>query len=224
MNEQIHWGLWLFCAFTVLAGILGLLLLFGGLRRFLHGRFINGGLRMLVALVLLLSFALVVSVALNLRTYLRFTYEQPVATLDFKALGPQDFNVTLTDAKGQITTAELRGDDWQLDARVIKWKGLATLLGLDALYSLERLEGRYRNAGQERNDYHSVVELSRHAGVDLWTLAQRYGAWLPWVDTGYGSATYLPMADGARYTVSLSPTGLLARPANPAAEQAAAHW
>ena len=224
MSEQMHLGLWLFCGLTALAGLIGLFLLFGGLKRFFHGRFVNGGMRVLVALVLLLGFALVMAMALDIRTYLRLTYEQPVATLDFKALGPQDFQVTLTDATGHVTSAELRGDDWQLDARVIKWKGLATVLGLDALYSLERLEGRYRNTGQERNDYHSVVELTRHAGFDLWAAAQRFGFWLPWVDAGYGSATYLPMADGARYVATLSPTGLLARPVNPAARQATSHW
>ena len=224
MNGQMHLALWGFCVLVLVAGVAGLALLLGGLKRFFHGKFVGGGGRVLFGLVLLLAFAFVTAVALDLRTYLRLTYEQPVASLSFTAAGPQDYKVTLTDAAGHILDTELRGDDWQLDARVLKWKGVATVLGLDALYRLDRLEGRYRNAGQERNDYHSVVELSTDAGLDLWGLAQRNAAWLPWVDAGYGSATYLPMADGARFTVSLSPTGLLARPANPAAQAALSHW
>lgn len=224
MNGQLHVALWVFCLLVLLAGAGGLALLLGGLKRFFRGKFVGGGGRALLGLVLLLAFALVTAVALDLRTYLRLTYEQPVATLGFTAAGPQDYTVKLTDATGHILDTELRGDDWQLDARVLKWKGLATVLGLDAVYRLDRLEGRYRNAGQERNDYHSVVELSADAGLDLWTLAQRNAVWLPWVDAGYGSATYLPMADGAQFTVSLSPTGLLARPVNPAAQAALSHW
>jgi hypothetical protein len=224
MNGQMHLALWVFCLLVVLAGVGGLALVLGGLKRFFHGRLVGGGGRMLFGLVLLLAFAFVAAVALDLRTYLRLTYEQPVATLSFTAAGPQDYRVTLTDATGHVLDTDLRGDDWQLDARVLKWKGLATVLGLDTLYRLDRLEGRYRNTGQERNDYHSVVELSADAGLDLWGLAQRNAAWLPWVDAGYGSATYLPMADGARFTVSLSPTGLLARPANPAAQAALSRW
>jgi hypothetical protein len=216
-------ALWVFFAVVVVMGLVGVLLFLGSFKRIFRGRFLSGTLRLLMGLVLLLAFALVAAVALNLRTYLRLTYEVPVATLRFTAMGPQDFRVTLTDAAGTIRSAELRGDDWQLDARVIKWQGLATLLGLDPLYSLERLEGRYRNTGQQQHDYHSVVELNQSAGLDLWSLAQRHAAWLPWVDAAYGSATYLPMADGAQYSVSLSPTGLLARPANPAAQQAASH-
>jgi hypothetical protein len=224
MNGQLHLALWGFCLLVVMAGVGGLALILGSFKRFFHGRLLGGGGRMLFGLVLLLAFALVAAVALDLRTYLRLTYEQPVATLSFTALGPQTFRVTLMDAAGHSRSEELRGDDWQLDARVLKWKGLATVLGLDPLYRLDRLEGRYQNAGQERNDYHSVVELSSDAGLDLWGLAQHNAGWLPWVDAGYGSATYLPMADGARYSVSLSPTGLLARPTNPAAQAALGHW
>jgi len=217
-------ALWVFCAVVVLMGLAGLWLFLGSFKRIFHGRLLSGTLRLLTGLAFLLGFALVAAVALDLRTYLRLTYEVPVATLAFTAIGPQDFRVTLTDAAGTIRTEELRGDDWQLDARLIKWQGMATVLGLDSLYSLDRLEGRYRNTGQEQHDYHSVVELSQHAGLDLWSLTQRHTAWLPWVDAAYGSATYLPMADAAQYSVSLSPTGLLARPANAAAKQAETLW
>lgn len=225
MSSDMHATLWVFLILVTLAGFSGAVIFIGGLGRLFHARFASGFGSMLGGVVLMLCFGLVASVALNLRTYFRLTYEQPVATLSFAALGPQSFRATLTDAGGGIHTAELRGDDWELSARVLKWKGFASVIGLDPLYRLDRLGGRYQNLGQERNDYHSVVDLGAGAGgIDLWSLAGGHAAWLPWVDAGYGSATYLPMADGAQYTVSLSPTGLLARPANAAAEAAATHW
>jgi hypothetical protein len=223
-GERMQYAIWGFCLGLVLIGLLGLTLFLGGFRRLFHGRVGSGGLRILFGMVFLLGVAFVAAVALDLRTYLRLTYEEPVATLNFVALGPQDFRATLTDAQGQVHSAELRGDDWQLDARVLKWKGLATVLGLDPVYRLDRLEGRYRNAGQESHDYHSVVDLSRDVGLDFWALMRRNSGWLPWADAAYGSATYLPMADGAQYTVSLSPTGLLARPANKQAQEAMTQW
>lgn len=225
MNGQMHLALWGTLAVVVLFGLAGVLLFFGGLKCILRGRLAGGGGRVLLGLLLFFVFAFSAAVAIDLRTYLRFNYEQPVATLSFRALGPQAFRVTLTDANGVIRTAELRGDDWQLDARVLKWRGFATMLGLDPLYRLDRLEGRYRSTAQERHDYHSVLDLHPNgAGLDLWALAQDHANWLPWVDASYGSATYLPMADGAEYSVSLSATGLLARPANSAAQVAASHW
>jgi hypothetical protein len=47
---------------------------------------------------------------------------------------------------------------------------------------------------------------------------------MPGVDAYYGTATYLPMADGARFEVTLSRTALLARPVNDAARQAVGDW
>ena len=67
-----------------------------------------------------------------------------------------------------------------------------------------------RNASDER----TVYALSENPGVDLWTLSIEYPRWLPFVDAVYGSATYLPMADGARYEVSITQSGLIARPLN----------
>ena len=44
------------------------------------------------------------------------------------------------------------------------------------------------------------------------------------MDAVYGSAAYLPLSDGARYAVVLGPSGLLARPLDPAAETAVRSW
>jgi hypothetical protein len=45
--------------------------------------------------------------------------------------------------------------------------------------------------------------------------------YLPMVDVKHGSGTYQPMADGARYQVNITRTGLISRPVNEAASEAA---
>jgi hypothetical protein len=111
-----------------------------------------------------------------------------------------------------------------MDARVLKWRGIAVLIGFDTLYRLDRLSGRYRDITQERTGPRTVYGLSEEEGLDLWTIARRYAHWIPWVDALYGSATYMPMVDGASYTVSVSSTGLLARPNNEIARKAINEW
>jgi hypothetical protein len=223
MSFQVPLSLWIAALVVVLVALIGLALFFGGWKRFFRGKFANGFGRVIIGVILLATVALVAAVAVNLRTYHRLTYERPVATLAFTQLGPQQFRSTLTQADGRVTVAILRGDEWELSARVLKWTGPGNLLGFNALYHLDRLEGRYQNLKQERHDYHTAVDLSAGGGLDLWSFARTH-AWLPWVDASYGSATYLPMADGAEYRVTMSQTGLLARPANAAAQQAVAHW
>ncbi len=173
----------------------------------------------LLALVALVGLG--VAVALNLRTYARLAHEEPVAELSFEARGPQRWRATLTTVSDLSKRSfDLAGDEWQLDARVLKWRGWANVLGLDARYRLERVSGRYRDIAQERSAPRSVYALGEEPALDLWSLASQYPDWLPFVDAVYGSATYLPMAEGATYEVSLTQSGLIARPQNAAARAA----
>lgn len=223
MSFQVPVSLWIAGLVVIVVALIGLAVFFGGWKRFLHREFAGGFSRVIVGVILLAAVGLTVAVAINLRSYHRLTYEQPVADLTFIQLAPQEFRASLTDARGRVRTKVLRGDEWELSARVLKWTGPGNLLGFNALYHLDRLEGRYQNLDQEQRDYHTVVDLAGGGGLDVWNFARAH-AWLPWVDASYGSATYLPMADGAEYRVTMSQTGLLARPANAAAQQAVAHW
>jgi len=205
--------------------LLGLLLAAIGLRSLWRARFWSAGATLFTSAVILACASLAFVVASNLYTYSRLTYESPVADLIFKATGPQRYQATLIRApSGEMQVFVINGDEWQLDARVLKWRGWATMLGLDAQYRLERLSGRYLGIDQERSATRTVYGLSDNPGIDLWAWSVEHPKWVPFVDAVYGSATFLPMADGARFRVTLSQTGLLARPMNTTATGAVERW
>lgn len=210
-------------AITTVA-FLGVLLALLGLRRLWSRRIAIGSLEGLTGLFLLALAALATAIGLNLRTYERLTHEIPVATVSFQVQGDQRFAAVLARTTGKPLVFDVDGDEWQLDARVLKWRGMATVLGLDTVYRLDRFGGRYRDVAQERDRRRTIYSLSDEPGLDVWTLARRYPRWLPWVDAVYGSATYMPMVDGATYRVTASPTGLLARPVNDVAREAVRRW
>ena len=212
-------------AIAAVVGIFGLLFVALACQRLSRQRYLAAGGSALTGLLLLAIGAAIFVVSLNLHTYARLTHEQPVAEIVFEARNPQHFRATLTQVpSGEMQMFVLAGDEWQLDARVLKWKGWANLLGLDAQYRLERVSGRYRDLEQERNAERTVYGLSENPGVDLWVMSTEYPRWLPFVDAVYGSATYLPMADGARYEIKMTQSGLIARPVNEAANTAAGAW
>jgi len=153
--------------------------------------------------------------------YRRLASEALVATLDTRQLAPQRFAVDIELPDGSRKAAEIAGDEWQLDAHVIKWDIRAVVLGAPPLYRLDRLSGRYRDAAEEASAPKSVVELSSARPLDLWQIKQRFPRWLPWVDADYGSGAYLPLVDGGRFQVTLAAAGgLVARPADaPTAEK-----
>lgn len=204
--------------------VLGLAFFANGVRHVRRRRVLKGCTHCAGSVVPLALAAALGLVASNLYTYARLTYERPVASLGFRQVDPQRFSVTLNTANGRHAVFELAGDEWQLDARVLKWRGWGTLMGLDPRYRLERLSGRYRSVEQELDDQRTVISLGRERGLDIWSLAYSHPGWVPLVDAKYGSATYMPMADGARYEVSMTRTGLIARPEGKLTETLVRHW
>ena len=156
--------------------------------------------------------------------YGRLVDEQLVSRIEFSQSAASEYTARVM-VDGQIDRLLLlRGDEWQMDARVINWKPPATLLGLDPIYQLDRLSGRYSNIDDEMSEERTVHALSEEMTLDVWRVARRFPILMPGVDAYYGTATYLPMADGARFEVTLSRTALLARPVNDAARDAVGDW
>jgi len=156
--------------------------------------------------------------------YGRLVDEQLVSQIQFSQSSPGIYvaRVMIEGETDRLFT--LRGDEWQMDARVVNWKPPATLLGLDPIYQLDRLSGRYSNIDDERTEERTVHALSEEMTLDVWRVARKFPALMPGVDAYYGTATYLPMADGARFEVTLSRTALVARPVNEQARQAVGQW
>lgn len=213
-----------FNTLIVVLGLLSLLFFIGAIRKFRLRRIAGGFVSLLLFVLLVVSISAALGLSFNLQSYQRLTAEQPAGTLDFKRIGYHQFNGVLTLPSGESAEFELRGDEWQVDARLLKWHGLADLLGFDTAYRLDRISGRYTNIDDERSQPRTVFPLNAPERVDLWTLTQRYHSWLPWVDALYGSAAFLPMADGARYVLTVSQSGLVARPVNQTASQAVGEW
>jgi hypothetical protein len=211
--------------FSIVAAVVGLFLAVFGLARLFRRRWLTGicigstGLGILAASVILLL------LASNLRTYQRLVYEMPVAQVSFEAISSKRFNAEIVNVRtGKREHYELLGDEWQLDVQVVTWHGLATLIGFDPHYRLQRISGRYIDIRQELSSQRSVHNLMSEDMVDIWSFVKDYQQWISLVDVAYGSAVYLPMVDKASYSVSISRTGLIARPDNGPAREAVGRW
>jgi hypothetical protein len=194
------------------------------LRRMRQVKLVRGTLYLLSGGVVALLGVAAGLVATNLVTYARLTHEQEAARVTTRQLGERQFAVSVQAPGRPPQHFQVRGDEWQIDARVLKWRALGTVLGFDTVYRLERLSGRYGDVQSERTAQRTVYELAADPGVDFWSVARRYPRYLPFADALYGSAAYVPMAEGAEYVVAVSASGLVVRPANDAARQAVGGW
>jgi hypothetical protein len=209
-------------------GVLGLALAvpleLAAIRRLRHLQLARGTLFFLLGASVLLLAAGAALVAMNMYTYARLTHEEEAARVSTRQLGARHFAVSVQAKREAPRHFEVRGDEWQIDARVVKWRAMGNLLGFDTMYRLERLSGRYGDIPSERAGPRTVYALSDEQGLDFWTLLRKHHQYVPLVDALYGSAAYVPMAEGAEYAVTVSTTGLVVRPGNDAARKAVGGW
>jgi hypothetical protein len=212
-------------AVAVVLALIAAVIVWFGLRLLFNRHWLLGWLRGMFGLTIVAIAVILALAAWDLRSYRQVLAEQPVATLTFNKLESQRYGVMLVFPDSREQRVELSGDLWQLDARVLKWSTVLAGLGLKPGYRLDRISGRYLSLEDEHNQPRSVVELgSEKAVLDAWYWLRQVNQRFTVLDAQYGSAAYLPMADGAMFTVNLGPSGLVAKPLNDRAKLAAERW
>lgn len=184
------------------------------LRQHLHARrHLAASWRALLCLVTFALALLLGGTGYALRGYRLLSEETPVVDIDARILSPQRWALTLSWPDGSTRHEQVYGDDWRIEAVVLKWKLPALLAGVPPLYRLDRLSGRYDDPALEASAPRTVVSLADTGSFDLLNLHKQYPRYLPEVDTVYGSGAFLPLVDQGHYSVSLMRTGaLVARP------------
>ncbi|HYD56593.1 MAG TPA: hypothetical protein VEB41_06775 [Burkholderiales bacterium] len=165
----------------------------------------------ILVLVLLIAALAAGTVYLGIQGYRAFTREDLAAFLYVKPTGPQRFEATVRFPDGKEAKYDLAGDEVYVDARIIKWKPAANVLGLHTAYELDRIAGRYRAIDDERAKPRTVHELGRTKAVDLFALRKRFEFLGEAFDAEYGSGTFVPANRPAALELRVSTTGLLIR-------------
>lgn len=206
-----------------IAGVIGFILLFAGFGKLANLKPFAGVGRLAFGTAFLGIAGVIAFAGLNIQTYSRLIYERPVANVKFSAV-PGQANTYLADVTLQDGTKLLEangsmptfvGNQWQIDAQVIKFKPMANILGYDSIYRLEGMESKlttqFDSEAVRRGDLHRINIVSQEPGIDVSKLAKQYGSRFG-IDAEYGSATYQPMGDGFEYDVSITQDALIARP------------
>jgi len=210
----------------VLSALLALLVIAAGWR-FIHQlkrkRVVSSLLWSAQGIAVFSGFLIVLLVYSNLHTYQRLTYESIIADVYVRQLARQKYQLSISysDSDDDQSYYVLQGDHWQLDARILKWKGWANLIGLDSFYQLDRLAGRYSDIQQARSSIPSLHDLSKPPrGLDVWKMKRLLNEKMSFVDTLFGQGVFMPMVDGAHFQVSIGQSGLITRAVNAAAKSA----
>lgn len=168
----------------------------------------------------LLGLALLsVMLSLNIATYKPLSEGQVLAHISFSETAPQRYQALIMETgKGQETSYELRGDMWQIGAHSLKIAMLSK-----PYYQLNSLQARYYALEQETNLGEKPFALQNStAGLDIWRIFAGKKAAI--VNASKQTTSFLPIADGAVYTVTVAKKGLLIKPSNDAAKSVMDEW
>ncbi len=201
----------------ILYPFLGIMLLvlimlgFSWMRSFRRGRPFVGSFQLLSSMTLLLLLVAGGLIIFSTLGYQNLTYEQQLAHISIKKQAQQKFSADIVLEDGQHFNFEISGDEIYIDARILKWKPWANLIGIHSLYRLDRVGGRYIEYDEEINKQRSLFQFIEGSGKDLFDYRSDYEI-LGWmVDAEYGNAAFIPVKDQAEYLLSLSSSGLILR-------------
>src|SRR3954470_14793896 len=166
--------------------VLGVLVFYVAGSSWRKGNRVSGLTSLLVGMVLVLLSALLGVITVGVRGYTVFTAEQVAATIKTEPLGPHHFRATVTLADSSLHMFDLAGDAVYVDAHVLKWRPMGTLLGLQTVYELDRISGRYQALRDEQTQQRTVYSLATKKPFNAFDLARRYWILRPFVDAEYG--------------------------------------
>jgi hypothetical protein len=216
---------WYWVVAPLAVAVLAVLLLLRALIHLARGRFGHGVSHAGGGLVLALLAFCAGLIVLNTQTYARLTAERPVAEVMVASLHPalQTYQVTVRrlDGTGLANSCTVQGDEWLMSAAVQKWQPWMNIFGLDSTYTLDQLGNKYFSAA--RGNGRRITACGLAGGAPAW-VPHDLSAWL--IDHAqaeqrrFGSAVYMPLADGALYRVVMTQSGLNAVAVNPIARGA----
>lgn len=207
---------------TIVLAACGALLVIAGLLFFLRPRWLLGWLKGMAVFGIILSGLYTLVIAVNVSGYRSLEGLQTVATISIQKQTDQRWRVTLDSTHETPVVETLGGDQWQIDARILRFSGPMQWLGVAPGYRLEQLSGRYTSLEQERSEPKTVIGLGKPIWPDLWEFDRELDG--PFVEGIYVRATFMPMRDGAIYDVRLSASGMVAVPVNDRARDAVQEW
>lgn len=204
MSGGLQWAPWV-------AGLLAAACLGLGVASFRGRRFVAGSISTLVGLLWVAGGALLVALGAGLAGYRALTREDVALTILVTPLATGGFLADARFPEGRAAQWQLAGDQLYVDARILKWKGVANLLGLHTVYELDRIGGRYIDIERERTAPRTIFELGSAKRFDLFAWIKRKSWMAPLVDAEYGSGTFIDVQQSAIFEVRVSTTGLLIR-------------
>lgn len=149
-------------------------LLFSSLRKFYRRHYRRGISYFLLAIVFAAAGFSYQRIYLHLQTYDVIHEERDIAEVVMQSIGNQQEVVIRDLVRSRSYRWQPKGQQWQLQLRLVQLKGSCTALGWPDFYRLARLQAQDSDTQQHNGGtVHSVQLQQQEQGWDLWRFARK---------------------------------------------------
>lgn len=196
---------------AILLVILSIMFLGSGIVALKKKRLLGMAANLTLAMLMFSLAGLFGTIAIATQGYRALTREEVAVVVNIQPTEPKKFNARFRFPDGREATFDLAGNEFYVDAHILKWKPIVNFLGLHTAYELDRVAGRYTKLEDEQASVRTVFTIAKDKPVDMFKLCQRYPLFALLVDAEYGSATFIIAEKASEFELRVSTTGLLIR-------------
>jgi hypothetical protein len=110
---------------------------------------------------------------------------------------------------GYLTQYRLGGHQWAIEGHILKWDEWLNFFGLQTMYKLSRVRGRYIRAQDERSKPATAYSLVANEEDPHWRWLYEYGARLPFVTAVYGNTVFTFPSETKTFRIYITPSGFM---------------
>jgi hypothetical protein len=171
-------------------------------------------------LLILLAIAVSAAVLMLLgfiQSYVAFTHQKRIATVYCTALPKNGNEMTLrlvtvdSPTGGRLYRFRLLGQQWAIEGHILKWEDWLNFSGLQTMYKLTRVRGRYIRADDEASGPASAYSLISNQDDPGWRWLYKYGEMLPFVHAVYGNTVFSFPSTTKRFGIYVTTSGFMAK-------------
>jgi len=198
---------------AVIFFIFFIILLFAFFRSIKKRKYFGAFRNFIIALVMMLLSVLCAVINISIKGYSALTREDETAAAEINPTGIQTFTAMITFPDGYKEQYQLTGDEFYIDAHILKWKYPVNILGIHTMYEFDRVAGRYKIVDDDTTKKRTVNSLTQNRLIDIFNLRLKYPFLSFLLDAEYGSASFVTADKPKKINVLVSTTGLLIREA-----------
>ncbi len=172
---------------------------------------IKSAKKLIKALIYTILASLLSLLFISIQGYQALTNEIFIAKVSIIQKNEQNFIAIVQYENSDEHFYHLAGDEVMFEANIIKWKPWANIVGLNNIYRMDRIRGRYLSIDDEKNKPTTVYKLSDEKSIDIAQWRDNYQSLSFVLDVEHGSASYAPVDKKSIYSLVMTTNGLLLR-------------